>query len=415
MKKKVIILIVLTCVSLGSIAACGEQNNNSAVTSDSETINDTEEITLLSTDSTSTEYQEFIKEAEDTLNIKINLQTASANADNRQAQFSNILASGDTSIDVLTLNDEMMSEFKTKGYLEPISEEVVPEDIRATYQQNYLHSIPMENGVLYSVPFYMDIIMYWVNQSILDDAGISEIKNLDDFETLLKADYREGVYGYGGSWERTYAYNEIDQFVNMMGGDYLDWNNPKSKSAVKFLHDMAEHGYTPKDQLVDQYDQMEQKFMEGKYASIFMYSGAMNTFVQENTYGSEKIHIVPLPNFGAGKTTVAAWQYVINRSSKHKAAAERFLSWCASDEGSIAYSRAMNRLPARIDIANESLNIPDIDIMRSYISNYELDAREFSSTPMQSVTEMGETFQLYITDQVSLDEFCQKAQIIVDE
>ena len=43
-----------------------------------------------------------------------------SNADNRQAKISTILASGDKNIDLISVNDEMISEFKHKGYLEPL-------------------------------------------------------------------------------------------------------------------------------------------------------------------------------------------------------------------------------------------------------------------------------------------------------
>ena len=37
----------------------------------------------------------------------------------------------------------------------------------------------------------------------------------------MKAASGNGRYGYGGSWEKTYVSNELAQFVNMFGGDYL--------------------------------------------------------------------------------------------------------------------------------------------------------------------------------------------------
>ncbi|WP_130837310.1 ABC transporter substrate-binding protein [Lachnoclostridium sp. Marseille-P6806] len=374
-----------------------------------------ETITLLSMDASSPAYQEFIRDAEQMLNIKINVREPNENADNRHAEISTILSSGDRSVDVITVNDEMMSEFKSKGYLEPISEETVSPEIRGLYPQQYLKAIPMEGDILYSVPFYMDIMMFWVNQEILDKTGIEHINNIDEFKHLAEKTRSDGTYGYGGAWEKTYVYNEIYQFVNMFGGNYLDWSDEQTREAVKLLHDMARNHDTPIDQLVDQYDQMEQKFIEGKYASIFMYSGAMNFFVQDGRYEENKIHIVKLPDFGAMKTNIATWQYIINNASDHKEAAEKFLTYCASAEGCKAYSNALHRLPARLDILDEELQIPDLDIMREYVSECELEARYFTDAPMKSISEMGENFQEYIMNEITLDEFCERAQSIVEE
>lgn len=373
-----------------------------------------DEITLLCVDGDDEGYLSYIDEAEKELNIKINVKTTSSNADNREAEISTILLLGDRSVDIITVNDELISEYKGKNCLEPISIDYVTSEIRSLYPQIYLHSIPMEGDELYSVPYFMDVMMYWVNQDLLDDAGIVNVQGLDDFNKLLSYDYPEGTYGYGGAWESTYAYNELFQFVNMIGGDYWDWSNKNTVLAMKMLHDMAEKHLTPESQVVDQYDQMMQKFLDGQYASIFMYSGDMYKFYNSGEYGDDYIHLQKLPDFGAKKTIVATWQYVINSASEHKTSAQRFMTYASSKEGEIRYCNAMHRLPARLDVVDEDLDIPDLSIMREYIKQCDLQPRVFSSNPMSSITEMGEAFQKYIADEIDLTDFCNCAQKIVD-
>ena len=50
--------------------------------------------------------------------------------------------------------------------------------------------------------------------------------------------------------------NSIGTFVNLFGGDYYDWTNPKTQEAVKFMYDMMKKKETPISQLADQYDPM---------------------------------------------------------------------------------------------------------------------------------------------------------------
>lgn len=165
----------------------------------------------------------------------------------------------------------------------------------------------------------------------------------------------------------------------------------------------------------DQYEQMEQKFLEGKYGSIFMYSGAMDTFQRAGAYGKEQIQVVPLPQFTRQATNIAAWQYVLNRSSKRKDNAVKFLQYAASREGSIAYSECMSRLPARIDIiCEEELDIPGFEVLRDYVENVELKERPLSANTMGDITAMGNLFQKYITDEISQEDFCKKSQQITD-
>ena len=60
------------------------------------------------------------------------------------------------------------------------------EEVRDSFPQKYLESICEENGHIYSVPFQMDIMMFWVNQELLKQAGLDEIKNTGDFDILQK-------------------------------------------------------------------------------------------------------------------------------------------------------------------------------------------------------------------------------------
>ena len=50
------------------------------------------------------------------------------------------------------------------------------EEVRDSFPQKYLESICEENGHIYSVPFQMDIMMFWVNQELLKQAGLDEIR-----------------------------------------------------------------------------------------------------------------------------------------------------------------------------------------------------------------------------------------------
>ncbi len=61
------------------------------------------------------------------------------------------------------------------------------EEVRDSFPQKYLESICEENGHIYSVPFQMDIMMFWVNQELLKQAGLDEIKNTGDFDILQKS------------------------------------------------------------------------------------------------------------------------------------------------------------------------------------------------------------------------------------
>lgn len=375
-----------------------------------------DEITIMHVDAGNRRFSEYIAKAEKALNMKINVVECPINADSRHAKISLLLSSGDSSVDIITVNDEMISEFKYAGYLEPLQEDVMAAETAAHFPQDYLKQMVMVEDRIYSVPFMMDILAFWVNEAYFTEAGIETFDTEESFVRFLSHDWGKGCFSYGGAWEKTYVYNEIGEFINLFGGDYYDWNNEKTREAVVFLKNCVELGYSPKDQLLDQYEQVNQKFIDGKYGMIVTYSGAMNTFTDAGVYGPERIHLTPLPALGEKTTYVASWQYVLNKASVHKDAAKRFLAYAAGREGSIGYAEAMNRMPARIDVAlEENLDVTGYDALKSYLKDSRLQARPLPQNSIEYISSMGTLFQKYVTGELDLEEYCGKMQSLIDE
>lgn len=409
MKKYVLGILFCSCL-LGTGIGCSEKAREEKIPETGKSGQN--EITIMHVDADYPEFQKFIDQAEKDLDLKIHIVSYPENADNRQAEVSTILSAGEDSVDIFSVNDEMVSEFKYKGYLEPLNDTVMTEDILSCYPESYMQNIAMLDGKVYSVPYSMDIMVFWVNKSMIGDM---EIRTQEDFQRLLETDFGEGRYGYGSAWDSAYVYNELSEFINFFGGSYYDWNSPSTREALTFLADMVKKDQTPIEQITDQYEQVEQKFLEGIYASIFVYSGTMDMFVRAGAYREDFIQLAPLPEFKENATNIAAWQYVLNKSSANKEAAIRFLQYAASHEGSIAYAEYMNQLPARLDIIREEeLDIPGFEQLREYVENTELKERPFSRNTMGDITSMGALFQRYVLEEISLEEFCKGAQNITD-
>lgn len=375
-------------------------------------VSQNEKITIMHIDAEVPGFQEFIKQAEKELDLEIQVISCPANADVRQAKISTILAAGESSVDIFSVNDEMVSEFKHQGYLEPLNDTVMTKELLSKYPESYIQNITMKDGEIYSVPYFMDIMVFWVNREVIGDR---EIRTKEDFLSLIKENWGNDIYGYGSAWDSTYVYNELSEFIHLFGGDYYNWEDENTREALTFFHDMAANGQISISQMTDQYEQMQQKFLDGKYASAFMYSGAMDVFERAGVYREDKIQAVPLPQFEKSVTNIGTWQYVLNKESEHKEEAVKFLKYAASREGSISYAECMNRLPARLDIIlEEELDVPGFEVLQDYVENVELKERPFSPNTMNDISDIGTLFQKYILDEITQDEFCQKAQAIVD-
>lgn len=416
MKKKFISIFASIATFTLLVAGCSSSNTGSS-TSDSESGSKKDEITLYTIQSTTPGFEQWLKEAEENTGLKIIWVAAPTDSDTRQQKVSTVLSSGDSSIDILEVNDEMATSFKNTGWLEPLQDTVLTDDIKSQFPQGYMKDmLTSTNGDVIGVPGYSGYLALWVDQKKLEEAGMTTIENEEDFLKFLKAATKDGQYGYGGSWEKTYVFNEIATFVNLFGGDYYDWTNEGSRKAVKFMYDMANTWkVTPIDQLADKYEQMNQKFIDGKYGMVFMW-GTGNDYREANRYGEDQIHMINMPEFEKRAIFTDSWSYVLNSASKNKEAAEKFLKYVASEEGGLSGWKNFNRYPARADVASNEAVTSDVkDVYTQIQETSEINGRPMLPQTMEFITEMGTLFQNYIQDKITLDEFCKKAQEAVDK
>lgn len=419
MKKKALSLLLATSMIGGLLAGCSGSGSPSTGESSgsSGTGSGGYDLTLYTINSTDADFPEWLANVEAATGLKINVIAAPTDSDTRQQKVTTILSTGDSSVDIIEINDEMSSSFKNAGWLETLNDTVMTDDILGEFPQGYVQDmITDNNGGIIGVPGYSGYLAFWVNQQLLDEAGIDSIETKEDFMAYMKAVSGDNRYGYGGSWEKTYVFNEIAQFVNMFGGDYYDWTNPANKEAMVFLHDLVKDGYTPIDQIADKYEQMNPKFNDGKYGSLFMW-GLGTDYDKAGMLGDDKIHMAMVPQFSDQKYIFTdSWSYVLNKATKNKDAAIKFLQYMASEEGMKANYEAFDRYPARKDVAEKI--VPDTDPAKEMYTRYAnecvVKGRPMLPQTMEFISAIGTIFQSYVKDELTIDEFCTKAQEYVD-
>lgn len=374
------------------------------------------DLTLYTIDSTDADFEGWLEKAEAETGLNINIIAAPTDSDTRQQKVTTILSTGDSSVDVLQVNDEMATAFKNTGWLLGLNDSVMTEDVLDKYATGYVADmLTAANGDIVGMPTYRGALSLWVNQKVLDQVETTEITNLDEFKTFCEQCKEVGIYGYGGSWEKTYVFNEIAQFVNMFGGDYYDWSNEGNKKALEFFKEMVDNGWTPIDQLADKYEQMNQKFIDGEYGMVFMW-GAGGDYKDAGALGDDYIHMMDIPLFEKKSVFTDSWSYVINSASENQEAAITFLNWAQSESGEeIAYS-AFDRYPARSDFG--ATIVPEDNEVKAmysnYAENYEVHGRPMLPQTMEFISEMGTLFQQYVQGEIDIDKFCELAQEAVE-
>ena len=374
------------------------------------------DLVIYAINSDTEQFTQWLSAAEAACDLKIGIIPAPTDSDTRQQKFTTVLSTGDSSIDILYANDEMITTVKDTGWLVDLRGQVLTEELLAQFDQTYIQDmITSKEGAIVALPSYKGAFALWINQKILDQTGMDGIRNLEDFEKFCSLCKELGVYGYGGAWEKTYVFNELMQFVGMFGGDYLDWTNPANLKALEFMKKMVDEGWTPMDQVADKYEQSDQKFIDGKYGMVFNW-GTGSDFEKAGMLGEDAIHMIDTPLFEKKIVLTDSWCYVLNAASEHQEAAVRFLKWAASLEGETYEYQCFGRYPARKDVEMELIDEEDMvrRMYANYNEHYEIRGRAMLPQTMDFISAIGTLFQKYVFGVISAEEFCLSAQKAVE-
>lgn len=384
------------------------------------------DITLMTNDTTSAWWPEMEALIEESTGVQIEAITSPSNPDDRVSKFTTILASGDSSVDLLHINDEMITQYMAADFLAPLEEDVMTEEVASHFNQEFMADRYMLDGHIYGVPTYNGALTMWVNQDMLDAAGVPVPTNEEEFVNAIKAmsDPENGVYGYGGAWEATYSHNEIGVFINLFGGDCFDWTNEKSRQALQFMYDMANTWkVTSLAQLSEQYEPMNQKFFDKKYGIILQWCGWMESLAKEaGQYGPDQVHQIAMPTFETSSAFMDAWYFVLNKASENYEEAKKVLTFMTSPEYELAHLRLASQPPARVDVLETALSDPDyadfhelLTNLKQYHENSIMRGRPMVPATMEYITVTGTLFQQYILGEITLDELGQKQLAAYEE
>lgn len=377
------------------------------------------DVTLMTNDTTSAWWPEMEALIEEATGVQIEAITSPSNPDDRVSKFTTILASGDSSVDLLHINDEMITQYMAADFLAPLDEDVMTAEVAANFNQEFMADRYMRDGHIYGVPTYNGALTMWVNQDMLDAAGVKVPTNKDEFVEAIKAmsDPDNGVYGYGGAWEATYSHNEIGVFINLFGGDCYDWTNEKSREALEFMYDMANTWkVTSLAQLSEQYEPMNQKFFDKKYGIILQWCGWMESLAKEaGKYGPDQVHQIAMPTFETSSAFMDAWYFVLNKASQNYEEAKKVLTFMTTPEYELAHLRLANQPPARVDVLDTAMADPDysdfselLANLKQYHENSIMRGRPMLPATMEYITVTGTLFQQYILGEITLDELGAK-------
>src|SRR6266568_5409701 len=166
------------------------------------------------------------------------------------------------------------------------------------------------NGKLYALPRLVNAVgsTLLVQQNLLDDIGVKEIKNKDDFARVVKDTTKGNVYGMGGMQANTMQwvlemFRAPNQWQESGGKFTKDWETPAYKDAVALLKSFWDAGYVHPDTPTFIQQQGAQSFYAGKFGmyptNFFAFGIAWDRLLGINK--NFRLNALPPIGFDGGK------------------------------------------------------------------------------------------------------------------
>ncbi|HVU93180.1 MAG TPA: ABC transporter substrate-binding protein [Jatrophihabitans sp.] len=248
----------------------------------------------------------------------------------------------------------------------------------------------MYQGKRYGIPIDVHDLGLYVNQDLLDKAGVSAIPT--DENSYLDALDKLKSKGIQGSWVSPFQFTGAFMFMSLLwqfGGDLYNsdttkatWDSDAGHQALTWMIDLINKGYSPKN--------------VGQDADYIALKNSKNAFnwqgiwqVDDARKQTAKIVTAPLPKIGPhGGVWGNSHQFVLPATSSNdankQAAARFFINWFTQHEAEWAKSA---KVPAETKLAQS----PDFTQGLAYLKSFAEEVPDVHFPP--SVAGIGDATQ----------------------
>ena len=287
MQKKILKVMMCAITTMTLLAGCGNSNTESTIGSTGGTVADSTEDKAETANFTGTKLVigvesgspniEFFKNnvSEFETATGITIEWVEIPHDNMHERFVQEAISQSGAIDIYDTDQPWISEFASKGYLEPLGDKLSEEDKSDFYEAALDAS--SYNGEVYSIPFFVHRPVVFYRTDLFEEAGITEFpKTWEEYEEAAKKLTKDDVYGT--IIEAKQAGEPVTHLVDWFyqaGGSIIDADNnvtvnsPENAKAFNFMLKLMyeDESVMPGSIGYDNAD-VHNMFMQGKVAMV---------------------------------------------------------------------------------------------------------------------------------------------------
>ncbi|MPZ80102.1 MAG: extracellular solute-binding protein [Actinophytocola sp.] len=254
---------------------------------------------------------------------------------------------GQQTPDVTMLGTTWIGEFAKTGALDVVPPDFVKEDdfFPGAWETGVV------DGTSFSVPWYVETRLLFVNKAVAAKAGITEApttwaeltRAMKDMQA--KGGAKWGTYMQPG---QTGAWQTVMPFVWQNGGDVYDGqkftlDSPAAVEALEYYGSFYTDGLSTKDRLRD--GEQEPKLLSGEIASFV--SGPWHIGLLNELGGEGKYELWPMPS-GPGDATsfIGGSNMSVFKNTENRDGAWKFVSYLMRPEVQVKWYQTVNDLPA---------------------------------------------------------------------
>jgi sorbitol/mannitol transport system substrate-binding protein len=277
-------------------------------------------------------------------NIKVNLLILPENE--IRAKVTTDVSTGSGTFDVVTVGMYEVPLWAKAGWIDEVGTtlDADPNYNSADFFQSIRDGLSYD-GKLYAAPFYGESSSLFYRKDLLEKAGVtlSEHPTWDEVAAAAKAlnDPANGMYGIClrglPGWGEMGA--PLGTVINTFGGRWYDadWNaqitSKETSDAIKFYIDTVKN-YGEPSAITSGFTECENLMVQGKVAMWYDATSASDLiFDPAQNPNADKLGIAYAPvNVKDPSGWLWAWAFALEKNSKNKDAAYKFMEWATSKD-----------------------------------------------------------------------------------
>ncbi|MFO8034964.1 MAG: sugar ABC transporter substrate-binding protein [Candidatus Bipolaricaulota bacterium] len=256
---------------------------------------------------------------------------------------------GGTTPDIAQVGTTWMAPFAAMGALLPLDEFVADSDVVS--EEHFFEAswdTAVVDGVLYGVPWYVDVRVLYYRTDLLEEAGFEEPPGTwEELREVGRALADRGEYGLALSphWQ------EFLPFVWQAGGDVLDEElrepqvmEPEFLEAVEFFVSLCEEGIAPVEEDVDLFE----GFRTGFYPMFFSGPWMVELIEERLPEITGKWSLALMPRHRTRGSFVGGSNLALFTGTPRAEEAWRFVEFLARTDVQVEWYRTLGSLPAAV-------------------------------------------------------------------